>query len=204
MADESKDQIERREIPEIGAIVAVIGEEREFDLGFRGRRRGIPYVGAQPNDGHKGIGIYFPELNSGQIWGIMGPIRLIRSWRAMKILQDLQLYRYDETLAYCWELAGEYKPTEHIPTARFLERLATRVGGMEKLDELREKVFKQNPSVQELDSMIRKLQANNVEIAGWELKKELEAGRIPNTRLVTNLIEMSDKKKETASVKTEL
>ena len=204
MADKGKDQMERRELPEIGAIVAAVGEERDFDLGFRGIKKGIPYVGAQPEDGSKGIGIYFPDTNSGQIWGIMGPIRLIQSWRAMKILQDLQLYHYDETLAECWELAGKYKPTENIPTARYLEGLSRRVGGIERLNELREKVFKQIPSAEELDSMIKKLHDKGVEVAGWELKDELEAGRIPNTSLVTSLIETSTKRKETASVKTKL
>lgn len=152
------------------------------------------------------------------MWGVGGPMKLIQSWRAMKILEEVDTIKH-ETLSSCFEIADrKLNPYPGSMAAHAYERIAQGFGqprvesirsealytpatdqmqrklveiffGLERVKELRDQVSKTAPSPEELDNMVNILRRNSLPILVHELIKEIDLGVVQPTPLLNILIQ---------------
>ncbi len=174
-------------------IIAIRGIESEKVVNGR-CRRSIPFVGADRKGefAQMGIGLIFPDEKEVTIWGLASPHALIRSWRGMKILEQIEIIS-DGTLCACW-YAGSQKI--HESEKRYLDNLAERLGGTEKLQMLRGEILSSVPSFDELTSMIGNFYVRGVDVDSWELQEEVKAGRISTSSLIETLVREDEERRQ--------
>ena len=158
-------------------VIATRGNESQKIVDGN-RRKVVPFVGTDREGpfAQMGVGfIFVGETDMGMsIWGLLGPHKLIQSWRGMKVLERVEHIGHG-TLCACW-YAGGRKIAESETS--YLNTLAAGLGGMETLHALREKVLASAPTSAELDSMISILRGHGIDIDDRELVEEVQAGRI--------------------------
>lgn len=169
----------------MGLVIAVKGSESEKVVDMR-RRKVVPFVGADREGkfSQMGIGLIFPEEQQGTIWGLVMPHMLIQSWRGMKLLEQIEEIGHG-TLCACY-YAGSHKM--HDSELRYLDELAVKVGGADKLQTLRDEVLASVPNTDELNAMITALREKGVDVGSWELEEEVRAGRLEMSPLIEELV----------------
>lgn len=179
--------------PRRGLVVAAYGAESPKAVDGK-IQRAIPFVGADhPGEFSSfGIGVILPDSgNKGQIWGLAMPHMLIQSWRAMKLLEHVEVIE-NGTLCDTW-YAGSREP--HSSDQHRIDELATKVGE-DKFRVLRADILDQVPSPEELQDMLTYLKDNNVEVESWELRREVEAGRLATSPLIDELVEEDERRRQ--------
>ena len=147
----------------------------------------VPFVGTDREGefSQMGIGLLFPDEEKATIWGLLMPHTLIKSWRGMKLLEQVKHIKHS-TLCSCYTIATD---NVHKNDKRHFEELADQFGGMEKLKEFRAKVLASVPSAEEIDTMINTLREKGVGIDSWDLTAEVEAGRIETSPAIEQLVQ---------------
>ncbi len=146
--------------------------------------KGIPFVGADEGgtSAQLGIGILFPKNKiKGFVWGMISPRNLIQSWRAMKILEQVDSYSNDTILCPCWYAA---KTDIHSSDKHYLDKLAGQFKSVWKFKRVRKEALNSAPAAKELQSMLRTLRKRKVEVSAWELEKEIRKGNIKTSPLI--------------------
>jgi hypothetical protein len=174
-------------------VVAIQGEMSEKVVDGQ-TRKVVPFVGADREGefSQMGVGLLFPENGSGTLWGLVMPHCLIQSWRGMKILEHIKEIGHG-TLAGCW-----YAGKENLSDSdkRYLDELAVQFSSREEFDAIRAGALDAAPSSEEVESMIRNLREKGVDIDSWELEKEVEAGHIPSSATIDDLVAETQRKRE--------
>lgn len=169
-----------------GLVVAIKGIESEKMVnGYR--KKIVPFVGE--NEGSMGVGFLISGEGTGYLKGPIFPRLLLKSWRAMKLLENIWMIE-NGTLYHCWE-AGSKDAGEES-----LNKLARQFISREKFDETRNEILLSAPSAEELDSMIIAFKGVNITDCGWELEEEAKEGRIKLTPAVQSVIEEVQKRQE--------
>lgn len=166
-------------------VIAILGEPSEKIVDGE-RQKVIPFVGTDSEGefAKMGIGLILPEKWNVSIWGLVMPHALIRSWRGMKLLEQVECIEHG-TLCACWAVATR---NMHESDYRHLDVLADQFGGLDKLEKAREVVLTSVPSVDEIQSMITTLRKKNVGVDSWDLTVEIEAGLITTSPLIETII----------------
>lgn len=157
-----------------------------------------PFVGATSKEGYClfGVGIRFEELGEVHICGSRVPLLLLRSWRAMKILERFleRAIFDDDTVQACW-VAGAQVGSEGDDW-RLLDKLAQQFG--EGFNALRSEILLSVPDPRELEAMLETLLQEGIHVDPGEIQKEVSSGRI---RVFTPLLQklLQDPKSEKVS-----
>lgn len=170
-------------------VIAMRGAQSEKIVGGIPRQV-IPFVGAdcEGEYAQMGVGIAYPDEQGGTIWGLIMPHALIQSWRGMRLLE--QIGRIDQsTLCACWTVMQH---NIHGGSRYYLDELAKQVGGVEKLETIRNELLASVPSIDELNDMITCFREKGVGVDSWELEAEVKAGRLAMTPLIEELIRETD------------
>ncbi len=167
-------------------VIAIRGEPSEKIVDGE-LRSVVPFVGTDREGefSQMGIGLLFPDEEKATIWGLLMPHTLIKSWRGMKLLEQVKHIKHS-TLCSCYTIATD---NVHKSDERHFEELADQFGGMEKLKEFRAKVLASVPSAEEIDTMINTLREKGVGIDSWDLTAEVEAGRIETSPAIEQLVQ---------------
>lgn len=174
-------------------VIAARGSQSEKIVDGQPRQV-VPFVGADREGefAQMGVGLTFPDENTGTIWGLVVPHTLIQSWRGMKILEYVD--RVDSgTLCACWTVA---RREVHESDERHLDELAEQLGGADALQAVRDEVLESVPDADELELMITTLRERGVGVDSWELKQEVEAGRIAMSDLIEVLVRETEERRE--------
>lgn len=174
-------------------VIATRGAQSEKIMDGR-RRQVVPFVGADHEGefAQMGIGLICLDEQGGTMWGLVIPHALIQSWRGMKILE--RIGRIDRsTFCACWTVARRYI---HDSDKRYLNELAEQVGGVDKLQALRDEVLASVPSADELNTMITNFRESGVDMASWELEEEVRAGRIATSPLIETLARETEERRQ--------
>jgi hypothetical protein len=113
------------------------------------------------------------------------PNRLIRSWRALQIVQRLPVLIHG-TLSACWNAADLILDGED--DAAHARRLTPDNELQDAIMSARREVLDLAPSVEEMDSMISRCDTWCFLVDRAEIRRERNAKRIPRTDLVNYLI----------------
>ena len=118
----------------------------------------------------------------------MGSFRLIRSWRAMKLLERISVIS-TPTLRACLEVFRESigSDKQHIEND-----LAEKLGGMEAMLEVRKEILSLVPEPAELAHMLDVLAANKVQADADELRDEINLGHLTQTPQVDSVFAHHD------------
>jgi len=172
-------------------VIAIEGKSSEKMV--RGElKQVIPFVGTDRAGEFASLGIGFisPCKGAGAIWGLVIPHSLIRSWRGMKLLEQVK-HIESGTLCACWTIADrDISRSDH----KHLNDLAIQFGGLEELEKAREAVLASVPSAEEIESILTILREKNVDINCWELAAEIETGLIASSPLIETLIREQEEK----------
>lgn len=166
-------------------VIAIQGVQSEKIVDGQAKQV-IPFVGADREGefAQMGVGVLLPEEGKASIWGCVVPHLLIQSWRGMRILEKIG--RIDRgTLCACWTVA---RRELHNDDDRYLDELADQAGEIDKFQALREETLASVPNADELQAMITILREKGVGVDSWELKAEVEAGRITMMPLIETLV----------------
>ena len=165
-------------------------------LEIKGYGTAIPFIGAIKRKekcwGELGIGIFFPESNTGDFWGLLAPHTLIQSWRAMKILEEVDFYDW-RIYGICWESA---EADIHHNNKHYLDKLTGYFKNVEKCKKARIDALNSTPTAKELQSMLQIMQNRRIDVFARELEEEIRRGNIKTSPLI-------EKIKEEQGVKTE-
>lgn len=181
-------------------VIAIRGEPSEKIVDGE-RQKVIPFVGADREGefAQMGIGLIFPDKGNGSIWGLVMPHALIKSWRGMKLLEQVERIEHG-TLCACWTIATR---DIHDSDRRHLDDLAGQFGGLDELEKARETVLASVPSADEVESMIAALREKNVGVDSWDLTAEIKAGLITTSPLIETLIREEEERRVAYAKKEE-
>src|SRR4030043_245052 len=117
---------ESKREPKQGPVAVAFGQEglKAVDVKIQ---KAIPFVGADHAGelSSFGVGLVLPENGkSAQIWGLVSPHMLIQSWRAMKILEHVEVIEHG-TLCATW-YAGSREV--HSSNQHYIDELAAKAG----------------------------------------------------------------------------
>ena len=164
------------------AIAHLGVESRKF---YRDELKKVRLVtGAYEKDGivKTGIGAVFSEKEKGMMWGrYFMPLPVIRSWRAIKILERTLILN-EKILCACWEVT---KPTLSIRDSFFLNVLKEQME--ENPFKVRNEVMDLVPEPQCIISMVRRMHQYGVDIDARDISREIEKGKLPPGTLVEAL-----------------
>lgn len=153
-------------------IVALQGRESVKKLVQKNHtqeRAVIPFVGARGQNAifHLGLGFMLPKPEEPIFWGYLSPRCLLRSWRGMKLAEELTVISDVTALGICWELAGD------VPEERLEQYASYLVPGNAndpgEILALRERVRQLTLPEESLQAMIAKLE---ITVDEEELRKE--------------------------------
>lgn len=184
---------ESRREPRRGLVAVAFGQEGLKAVDGK-IQKAIPFVGADHPGKFSsfGIGVVLPENgNRGQIWGLAEPHMLIQSWRAMKILEQVEVIEHG-TLAATW-YAGSREP--HSSDQHYVNELAAK-NGEDKFIALRTRILDEVPTPDELTRMLTDLKDNEVEVNSWELKREVDEGRLAPNPLIDELVAEDERQRQ--------
>lgn len=155
----------------MGVVIAMRGTESEKIVNGT-LKKVVPFVGADREGefAQLGVGIIIPEEQRTITWGLFIPHSLVRSWRGMKILEQVESIDR-ETLCACWSSARNKSKTSNDTSQDFLNQVLVAV-----------------PNTDELNTMIINLRDKGVSVDSWELEEEIRAGRIVMNPLIETLI----------------
>ena len=130
------------------------------------------------------LGCGLPEkgLFYNSLWG--GYPEVIRGWRSLRILEELPVVD-NGNLHAIWETTQK----DGLRNRYSVDTLTPSMGGEQRVRDIHTDIMGRGPTQEELRQMILKTQAAGVEVDGWELKREAEAGIITVTPLVAGIIE---------------
>lgn len=166
-------------------VIAIRGEPSEKIVDGECQKV-IPFVGADSEGefAQMGIGLIFPDKGNGSIWGHVVPHALIKSWRGMKLLEQVERIEHG-TLCACWTISTR---NIHDSDRRHLNDLASQFGGLDELEKAREAILASVPCADEIESMIMALREKNVRVDTWDLTAEIESGLITTSLLIETLV----------------
>lgn len=174
-------------------VVAMRGFESEKVVDGQ-RKKTIPFVGADREGefAQMGVGLIFPDEQKGTVWGLAIPHMVIKSWRGMKILEQIKKIDHG-TLCACWYAGGQ---DIHESDKRYLDELAEKLGGTDKLQLLRDEVLSSAPNTDELNSIITNFREKGVRVDSWELTEEVRAGRISTSPLIGTISREDEERRQ--------
>lgn len=117
-------------------------------------------------------------------WELMSPRTLIRSWRAVKMLEALPNLQIHGSLSLCWTLAKETLAS-HADT--YPDELGTLYGDYEQSREMRANILASYPTPDTLASMLAVIKKLGLKINTEEIgasEKNLEAPKVILKRLI--------------------
>jgi|GEM_PF-2530768 hypothetical protein len=112
---------------------------------------------------------------------------LIQSWRLMRILDHVKCLDV-EILEESWLLVGR---TEIVMAE--LHNLIRALGGVDRVQALRQEIWQLAPSAEELELMLTALIVRQIEVNVPELQLEIEMGAIQSSLLIEALIAEEEK-----------
>ena len=165
-------------------VIALQGIESEKTT-RDGKRKVIPFVGADREGefSQLGLGILL-EDGSATIWGLVMPHNVIQSWRGMKLLEELPCVG-SGTFCYCWTLMRGDDRRDH--EQQYFNELAAQIG-TEQLEKRIREIRASVPSSEELEKMLEAFREKGVDVSHWDLKAELDAGRIKTSPLIETIL----------------
>lgn len=143
----------------------------------------IPFVGADWQ-GQMGIGLMHGEGQVVAFEGFLAPRKIIRSWRAMKLL-ELVTNVNSTTPAVCLMMMQSYVHENHRHTT---DTLAEGVGGVKELEKVLVFFLSSAPSIPEFNMMATCFREKNILVDGRELEAEVKAGRMQMTPDIEKII----------------
>jgi len=134
----------------------------------------LPYLGSLNDHDYApmGIGYHTVDDSSSGFKTVGGG--LIRSWRAMCILEAVPAIKH-ETLDACWHAATAEGNVRVQPS---VYALALLFNSIKEFDDLRRYLLKSVPDFYELDSILRTVRSNKIDIDERELRHLVEQGLI--------------------------
>lgn len=134
-----------------------------------------------------GIGLADKEGKC-HFWALAFPHALITSWRGMQVLDHLEKIGYG-TIHHAY-FVGERKKDSEVERS-----MAELKEQLPEIETLREKLLKKPIPDDELDRMLTICNSpeSHINVATWELKQEIEAGTIHETRQVKLAFEIEAK-----------
>ncbi|OGG85875.1 hypothetical protein A2392_00465 [Candidatus Kaiserbacteria bacterium RIFOXYB1_FULL_46_14] len=143
-----------------------------------------PFVGSD-ND-QLGIGIFVTRADGTEkawIWGLLIPHLLIRSWRAMKLLEAMPRIRVHGSLSHCWSLACD---PLHSGENKYLDEEGALFGNYDKFREARAQILAAFPSTTMLKNMLKVIDKHGLQVSNNEIqmcRSKLAAANIILERL---------------------
>lgn len=133
----------------------------------------ISFMGADSDEPHCafGVGYMVESTRQGAIWGLVIPHFLIRSWRAMHLLQKMPRIQWD-TLCCCWHSA---QPSDTMlrRDREYVEKLRAQYGDGDAFDAVLSEVLNMRPSDDELVAMLVPLAARGIFVFPSEIRETL-------------------------------
>ena len=154
----------------------------------------VPFMGADREGefAQMGIGLITADSERAMFWGLGFPRLVIQSWRGVRVLGHIKLVD-SGTLCACWYAgAREVNGGDE----RYLEDLAGKLGGMEKLQAIRNEALASAPTAEELGAMITTLREKGVDVDSRELEEEAQAGHITMTPLIETLVREAKERRQ--------
>lgn len=133
----------------MGMVRACTGQQSEKTIGSV-LKSVTPFVGSDREGEISQLGIGLIDGTSASFWGLLVPHLVIRSWRAMKILEQLQTIQADSLCACYYAARREIDDTNK----NLIESLANLFGGINKFEAVRRTVLASAPSADELNEML--------------------------------------------------
>lgn len=145
-------------------------------------RQGTPFIFAKTWDDYEGFCAAFgPAIhlespiheNKAMSWGLAGPGELLRSWRAMKLLEKTpEISNY--TLCYSWYCAGkDLHPTE----THYLDDMAELFSDRRTFEQTRNTILNTIPSDKQLAQMLTVVRDAKISLSDLEeIQKIVAAG----------------------------
>lgn len=143
----------------------------------------IPFVGADWQ-GQMGIGLMHPSGQVSDFKGFLVPHKIIRSWRAMKLL-ELVTNVDSTTLEVCLLMMQSYVHGDHRYTT---DTVAEVVGGVKELEKVLDTFLSSTPPIAEFNMMATCFREKNIIVDGRELEAEVKAGRMKMTPDIEEII----------------
>jgi len=151
-----------------------------------------PFFGADREGDFAQMGVGILVSKGSSFWGLAVPHLVVQSWRAMQILAEIPEIRND-TLCACWYAA---RREVHLSDRRYLVMLEELLGitGKVRLLLLRNKILSLVPTAAELEEMLKKLSNAGVDFDVLELREEIKAGRLEETKTLSELLRAEERR----------
>lgn len=144
-----------------------------------------PFCGSTGPGEYASYGVgFFTSPSGGQIWGLVMPQMPVRSWCAMKLLEQLPEIHFG-TLCACWYVAAH---DIHPNDLRYLNDLAEMFPNRAALDAVRAEVLAQTPTDDEITSMLTNLKEGGAQVESFELVSLVQSGIISPNPLIDELV----------------
>lgn len=130
------------------------------------------------------FGLYYPDGSQAIYLQHSGPNQLVRSWRAMRLLERLPFVAGD-TLMACWAVMVE-RPDRSV-VAPYIQELEAQLGGYGPYVGAWAKAVIAIPSAGELQAMLQAVVDLNVEVDVRELVLLVQSGKLPPNPLINEL-----------------
>jgi hypothetical protein len=126
-----------------------------------------PYVGVTER-GVLGAGYRYLSGSQelGYVWA-NSPALLVRSWRAMKLLEEVPRVYTHQTICACWFVAGI---KIHSHEEQYLRHLGEKFGSRETVDIARARILATLPLEHELQAMLEIIEKNGIRIDTDEVR----------------------------------
>lgn len=163
------------------SIKVVDNQEREV----------VPFTGTERGSGVTfGAGFYFANEGGGFISGVAAPRKLIRSWRAMKLIEQVPKIGYG-TLFACWNAAQEWV---HDSEKRYIDGLASQFSSPETFEAIRSDILNAVPTAEEFEQMLTIVRVENLRVFVKELTELIERDELPHHPIVDELVQEEEER----------
>lgn len=168
------------------------------------KTRTVAFFGSSGDSMFSSVGVGFATIKDGkdpfqkenwssaEIWGLVVPHCIIQSWRAMKILQETPVVDRS-TLCHCWYAGGW---DNHKDDERRVDELAATWDSVEEFNTRRNAILEMLPSNEVLEQVITAFDEANIDYGVWELKEEIESGRLALTPFLEETFRRDELKRE--------
>lgn len=161
------------------------------DGGFRLTQ---PFVGTTGTGKNACLGIALRTIDSnGKIfWGPLGYYKIIRVWRAMKVL-DMLGHIGDTTMVACWSLF--HPETRSALDEKYIKELREQFGGEAGLSKVYNSILTSFPSSEDLNVLLSGVRVSGIHIDTDELLSEMKKQKMNvDTPAIKDLIERNPPK----------
>lgn len=132
-----------------------------------------------------GIGLISEDCNTAQFWGLAMPHSLITSYRGMQVLDNVTELEHG-TICACYYAGGRDLRDSEL---HYIDDLREQIP---EISDMRETMLAQSIPDGELDEMLEVCNSTDgIDLAIWELEKEIEAGAISRTPGVERAFEIA-------------